>query len=76
MTGYETIGGMATRGETYAKLMVHLREAQACAAMLAHLHNTEGSDKDKLLARGWLMIEELFKGVQHKVTQLATGRLQ
>lgn len=64
-----------TRGEAYAKLMEHLRSAQDQAAVLAHLHNTEGSDKDKALARNWLMISELFKRVQGQVTELAMGRL-
>lgn len=64
-----------TRSEAYSKLMNHLRECQDQAAILSHLHNTEGSDKDKALARGWLAISELFKGVQHKVTELAMGRL-
>lgn len=64
-----------TRGEAYSKLMHHLRECQDQAAILAHLSNTEGSDKDKLMARGWLAISELFKATQHKVTELAMGRL-
>lgn len=69
---YETTQlGVPTRGLTYAKLTDHLREAQDCAAMMAHLHNTEGNDMDKLLARGWLGIEELLKRMNHKVTQLA-----
>jgi hypothetical protein len=72
---YETVGGQVTRGETYAKLMDHLREAQECAAVLAHLHNTEGNDMDKLLAHGWLGIAEHFRLVQHKVTQMAMGAL-
>lgn len=64
-----------TRGESYARLMEHLRLAQEEAAMLAHLHNAEQNDKDKLIARAWLHVSELFKGVQHKVTELAMGRL-
>jgi hypothetical protein len=64
-----------TRSEAYTKLMHNLREAQDQAAILAHLHNTEGSDKDKALARGWLMISELFKRTQAKVTELAMGKL-
>lgn len=64
-----------TRGETYVKLMHHMREAQDCSAMLAHLHNTESNDHDKVLARGWLAVEELLKGMIHKLTQLAQGRL-
>lgn len=63
-----------TTGETFAKLLHHLREAQDCAATLAHLHNTEEhSIKDIALARGWLSVSEFFKMVQHRVTELAKG---
>jgi hypothetical protein len=72
---YETVGGRPDRGTTYAKLMEHLRQAQECAALLAHLHNTEGNDRDKLIARGWLACAELFRKVQFQVTHLGMGRL-
>lgn len=73
--GYETKGGLPDRGATYALLMDNLREAQKHATVLSHLHNTEGSPKDKALALGWLAIAELFRHVQHKVTQLGMGKL-
>ena len=72
---YETIGGQVTRGETYAKLMDHLREAQECACVLAHLHNTEDNDMDKLLAKGWLGVAEMFRLTQHKITLMAMKRM-
>jgi hypothetical protein len=65
-----------TQGEEYAKLMEHLRKAQESAAMLAHLINVQDNVKDAALAKGWLAISELFKMIQHKVTQLAMGKLQ
>ena len=65
-----------TRGETYDKLRYHVVEAQECAAMMSHLHNTEGNDKDKALAKKWLQVEELFKGMLHTLNQLAQGRMQ
>ncbi len=65
-----------TRGETYAKLIEHLRQAQDDAAMMAHLHNTEGNDMDKLLARGWLGTSEMLKLIAYQITELAKGRLQ
>jgi hypothetical protein len=71
-----TIGGQATRGETFAKLIHHLREAQDMAAVMAHLHNTEGNDMDKLLAKGWLGIESLIKRMTEQVTKLAMKRMQ
>ena len=76
MSKYETTMGVPTRGGTYAKLTDHLREAQDCAAMMAHLHNTEGNDVDKVLARGWLGVEELLKRLVHQITALAANKFQ
>lgn len=73
--GYETKAGLPERGATYGVLMDHLRECQKHAAILAHLHNTEGNDRDKLIAKGWLMISELFRRIQHQVTNLGMGKL-
>jgi hypothetical protein len=73
--GYETKAGVPERGASYAILMDHLRECQKHAAILAHLHNTEGNSRDKLLAQGWLMIAEMFRKTQHTVTKLAQGRI-
>jgi hypothetical protein len=73
---YETIGGQITRGELYAKIMDHLREIQDSCCMMAHLHNTEHNDMDKLLAKGWLGMAEMFRLVQFKVTKLAQNKLQ
>ena len=72
----ETVGGIATRGETFSKLLHHLDEARECASVMAHLHNTEGNDADKLLARGWLGIAELLKRFRHQVTEMAKRGLQ
>lgn len=74
--GDVTLAGTPSRGLVFAKLCDSLREAQDSAAMLAHLHNTEGNDMDKLLARGWLGIEELLKRMVHQVTALAASKLQ
>jgi len=71
-----TIGGQVTRSEVYAKLLDHVREAQDCAALMAHLHNTENNDMDKLLAKGWLAMSEMFKLTAHQVTELASNKLQ
>jgi hypothetical protein len=73
---YETHGGQVTRGETYAKLMDHLREIQECCAVMAHLHNTEGNAHDSIMVHGWLGMAEMFRQVQHKITELAIGKLQ
>lgn len=76
VTNFSTIGGQVTRGETYMKLLDHLREAQDCCATLSHLHNTEDNDMDKLLARGWLGVAEMMRMMQHKVTEMAQNKLQ
>lgn len=71
-----TIGGVATRGETYSKLLWHIRESQELAAVMAHLHNTEHNEMDKLLAKGWLGISELFDRLAAQVTNLAMSKMQ
>jgi hypothetical protein len=63
-----------TQGETYAVIIERLRQLQEACAMMAHLCNTES--KDRLLAKGWLGVEEHFKHIQSKITALAQGRLQ
>jgi len=68
---YETIGGQVTRGETYAKLMDHLREAQECCYVLSHLHRTESGDKDAILAGMWMAVGEAFRIHQMKITEMA-----
>ncbi len=70
-----TIGGVATRSESYTKLLHHLIECQELCAVMAHLHNTEDNNMDHLLAKGWLGMSELFKRIQHQVTELAMGKL-
>lgn len=68
--------GIPTHGESYAKLIEHLRLAQEDAAMLAHLRRAEGDAKGRIIADGWLTVSEALKLMQHKVTSFAQGRLQ
>ncbi len=70
-----TIGGVATRSESYTKLIHHLIECQELCAVMAHLHNTEDNNMDQLLAKGWLGMSELFKRMKGQVTELAMGKL-
>lgn len=70
-----TIGGYATVGEAYVKLMYHMEEAQNLCAVIAHLENAQGNT-GTLLARGWLGISELLKQMQHQITKLAQRKLQ
>lgn len=76
MAKYETIGGVVTRGECYAKILDLLDQLLDQLAVMSHLHNTEGNDMDKLLARGWLGMHELMKRVKHQIAGLATKGLQ
>jgi hypothetical protein len=72
----ESTGGVVTRGETFSKLLHHLDEARECASVMAHLHNTEGREADKLLVKGWLGVAELFLQLRKQVTELAMKRMQ
>lgn len=74
-TNFSTKGGLVTRSETYIKLLHHLDEARDCCAVIAHLHKTEGTAKDDVLAMGWLGVAELMKRMRDKVTELAQGKL-
>lgn len=62
-----------TAGETYTKLMEHLRQAQEQAAMMAHLHNAQDNRE---LAKMWLKVSENFKLAQVSITHLAKRGLQ
>lgn len=62
-----------TQGESYAKLIHHLREAQDASAMLAHLAN---ANDDRLIAKGWLAVQEMLKKTVINVTKLAMGKMQ
>lgn len=65
---------LLTYGETYSRLIEHLRLAQEDAANLAHIANSE-TISGTTVGRGWLTISEALKLMQHKVTQLATAKL-
>lgn len=65
-----------TQGEAFAKLIDNLREAQDCAAMLAHLTRAQGSRKDHSLADGWIAISEMLKRQIYQITKIAQGKLQ
>lgn len=64
---------LPSSGETFAKLIEHLRRAQEDAAMLAHLN---AADDNRLIAQGWLAVSEMLKKTQYNVTNLAKRGLQ
>ena len=76
MSKYSTTGGTVTRGDAYAKLIHHLQEAADQAAVLSHLHNTEDSQLDKLVAKGWLGVHELILRLVTQITKLAMNKFQ
>jgi hypothetical protein len=73
---FSTIGGIATKDEAYRKLMHHLEEAQNQALVIGHLHNTEDSNMDKLMAKGWYGIGEMLQMTREQIRQLAMKRMQ
>jgi len=73
---YSTTAGLPTRGDAYTKLIWHLEEAADQAALLSHLHNTELSPMDKLVAKGWLGVHELLLRMKAQITKLAMNKFQ
>lgn len=70
-----TVAGQLSRAETYMKLLHHLGECQSLCAVMSHLHNTEDHDVDRLIAKAWIEMSELFRRQAIGVTQLAQRRL-
>lgn len=71
MSKYELQGGKVSRGDTFSKLLHHLREAQDQAALLGHLHKSEDNNADKVLGQGWLGVSEMLGNVAIQVTEFA-----
>ena len=71
---FSTIGGVATKDEAYRKLMFHLEEAQNQALVIGHLHKTEDSNMDKLLAKGWYGVGEMIEMMRMQIRELAMRR--
>jgi hypothetical protein len=73
---YERVAGVVTHGETFNKLNETLIECEELCAVLAHLHATEDSPKDRLLATGWRGVSQLMYRIRAQVIKLAQGRMQ
>ena len=71
---FSTIGGVATRDEAYRKLMHHLEEAQNQALVIGHFHQTEDSNMDKLLAKGWYGVGEMIEMMRMQIRETAMRR--
>lgn len=72
---FSTIGGIVTKSEAYRKLMHHLEEAQNQALVIGHLHNTEDSQMDKLLAKGWHGVAEMIEMMRRQVREIAMKKV-
>ena len=72
---YETVGGHVSRGETFAKILDLTDQLLDQCAVMAHLHNTEDSAKDRFLAQGWLCMHHAFKLIRHQLVQLSKGAM-
>lgn len=73
---YETFAGVVTRGECYSKIIHLIDELRDQCCLMAHLHNTEDSNADRLLAKGWLGINEMLGMFRAQVVQMGKGKLQ
>lgn len=62
-----------SQGDEFSKLIHHIGEAQNCSAKLMHLAQ---ANDDKNLAMGWFAIQELFKRLGSRVTDLAMRKMQ
>lgn len=66
-----------TQGESFAKLIEHIRQAQAECATLSHLAGLQSNHpRDQALAKGWLIVSEQLKLMQRTVTKVGTMRMQ
>ena len=71
---FSTIGGVPTKDEAYRKLMHHLEEAQNQALVIGHFHQTEDSNMDKLLAKGWYGVGEMIEMMRVQIREIAMRR--
>lgn len=73
--GEVNLGGTPSRGILYSRILERLRELQEDCIMMGHLHQTEGTPQDRLLATGWLGIGELLQRLTTQVTKLAMKKI-
>ena len=66
----ETRGGTPSEADTFAQLLEHLRLAQECAAVIGHLRK---ANDDHITGDMWILVAEMFKKTEKRVTQLAMG---
>jgi hypothetical protein len=76
MKKYERVAGIVTRGETYMKLREHLIECEELCAVMGHLHQTEDTHRDELMATGWRGMSQMMALVRSKIEKMMVGKLQ
>lgn len=76
MSKYETLGGHVTRSECYSKIIFLIDELRDQCLVMGHLHKTEDSAHDLLLAKGWFGVEEMLQMFRRQIVQLAQGSRQ
>jgi hypothetical protein len=69
----ETRAGIASESDTFAKAIVHLREAQECMYTIGHMRK---ANDDNLTGQGFIAVGEMLKKVAIEVTNLATKGLR
>lgn len=72
---YSTTGGIPTQGDCFRKLIHHLQEAQNQTAMLSNLHQANDSPHQQQMARGWLVITDMLKQMEVRVTDFAARKI-
>lgn len=76
MKHYETTAGYVTRADHYSKLMELLREAEDTCYIIAHLHRTETSKREELLATGWRGVGQMLAMTRTKILEFAKSSIQ
>lgn len=65
-----------TRDDIFKKLLNDIRECQEGCLKIGHLHNLQDDNMEKLLAKGWHGMAELFDKMHAQVVWLAQRRTQ
>lgn len=71
---YETSAGYVTRADAFSKLLHLLREAEDQCYVISHLHRTEDSKREELMATGYRAIGQMLALVRKQVVELAKGK--
>lgn len=73
MSKYELKAGTLSEGETFAKIIERLREAEEQIYILGHYKKENG---DELIGQGFLGVGQSLEKMRALLTQLATGKIR